>query len=386
MTYRKQTVLKEQNVNAEIQKLSESIIYENHEQGGEAWQARFPGLVQLNNSELLVTFELSKTLDVSPAHVYISRSLDMGKNWQFQGPLNDVAKRDLKFNITEALKPTVLKDGSLIAVGYRFHQPDLNAPICNPDTGGLLWGPNLVSFSTDNGKIWTEPQQISHNCPETLEVSGPCCQLTNNDLVAIGPPFRLWDGSNPTGEGGVVLRSSDGGLTWNDSERYYIDKINGTHPFESRFCEMQPGRLVSIAWAYNIEQNRHYTNHVTVSRDYGHTWSKPIDTGHMGQASNLMWLKDDLLLTIHAHRAGDIGLYVRLIDFKDDKWNMLAEKVIWGGGKKDDEAKNLAEQFGALKFGQPSLLRLDNGEILACHWCKEDGLAKIKMHCLIINL
>ena len=105
-----------------------------------------------------------------------------------------------------------------------------------------------------------------------------------------------------------------------------------------------------------------------------------------GQASNLMYLRDNQLLTIHAHRAGEIGLYVRLIDFKNDKWKMVEEMVIWGKAPAQDTSKGIIEQFASLKFGQPSLLRLENGEILATHWCLEDCLGKIKTHRLKLNL
>ena len=36
--------------------------------------------------------------------------------------------------------------------------------------------------------------------------------------------------------------------------------------------------------------------------------------------------------------------------------------------------------FLSLKFGQPSLLPLGNGEILATHWIVEDCLGKIRTH------
>ena len=150
---------------------------------------------------------------------------------------------------------------------------------------------------------------------------------------------------------------------------------------------MQDGRLVAIVWAYNMQESKHYTNHVTVSHDNGYTWSEPINTGHMGQSSNLMWVKEEMLMTIHSHRAGkNVGLYVRLIDFTEDVWNMLDEKVIWGNVIAQDGHESIADQIAGLQFGQPSLLPLNNGEILAYHWGKENGQANIKAHRLKLNL
>jgi len=149
---------------------------------------------------------------------------------------------------------------------------------------------------------------------------------------------------------------------------------------------MQPGKIVSLVWAFDIEANKHLANHFTVSHDDGYTWSDPIDTGIMGQASHLIYLNDNLILSIHAHRANDVGLYVRLIDFKDDQWKVVKEEMIWGNANAQDTSKGFVEQFANLKFGQPSLLRLENNELLATHWCVEECMYKIKTHRLKINL
>lgn len=70
-----------------------------------------------------------------------------------------------------------------------------------------------------------------------------------------------------------------------------------------------------------------------------------------------MWLGDARLLTIHCHRASaPTRLFVRLIDFKNDKWNVKEEKVIWGGAVAQDTNKSMTEQFLDLEFGQASLL------------------------------
>jgi hypothetical protein len=56
----------------------------------------------------------------------------------------------------------------------------------------------------------------------------------------------------------------------------------------------------------------------------------------------------------------------------------LNEKAIWGKAKAQDTSKNIIDQFANLKFGQPSLLRLSNDEILATFWCIENCLGTIK--------
>lgn len=369
-----------------IQKTDECIVYKNPIPLLRSRQAKFPGVTLLPSGELIVLFAIGEAFDAADSKTYVSRSSDQGKSWQFQGALYNPELLPKDLNISEDLKPTLLDDGTLVAMGCRYHRPDADTPISNTETGGLLRGDNVISFSRDEGKTWSVPEVIDRGCSELVETSGPCIQTQSGHLIAIGCPFKNWDGSNPIGQTGVLLRSTDQGKSWDGSGRFFETPDNSLSPWESRICEMSPGRLVSIAWTFNIAANKHLANHVTVSHDDGYTWSSPIDTDIMGQASNLMPFGNNRLLTIHAHRAGDVGLYVRLVDFTNDQWQVIDETVIWGAAKAQDTSKGFIEQFGDLQFGQPSLLQLENGEVLATHWCVEGGQHIIKTHRLNISL
>ncbi len=369
-----------------IEKIAEHTIYASCETQQPPLHARMPGVAQASSGELIAMFQLSEVIDETIAHNYMSRSSDLGKTWQFQGDMYDTSDAGVDFDFDENLKPLLLADGSLIAVGYRYNRPDISIPICNRDTGGFLAGPNLVSFSIDDGKTWTIPKAIDCGIPEKLEIAGTAMQARSGDILAIGAVFKNLDGSNPTGQVGVLIRSKDNGVNW-DSSIYYNDRVKGTTPYEARICEMQDDRLVAIVWAFSHKEEKNYPNHVVVSHDNGYTWSDPLDTGHMAQSTGLMWVKDELLMTIHCHRACEnAGLYIRLIDFTDDKWNVVEEKLIWTPAQAQSNTGTIADQVGALQFGQAELLRLNNGEILATHWGIENGLAKIKTHRLKLNL
>ena len=125
-----------------------------------------------------------------------------------------------------------------------------------------------------------------------------------------------------------MLRSPDQGRTWSDDELFY--SWRNITPYEARICEMQPGRLVVILWAYDAATDRNLPNQVTFSTDNGRSWSEPENTGHMAQSSSLVWLGGDFLASIHAHRGSDPGLYVRLVDFSKNRWKVVEERVIWG--------------------------------------------------------
>jgi hypothetical protein len=61
------------------------------------------------------------------------------------------------------------------------------------------------------------------------------------------------------------------------------------------------------------------------------------------------------------------------------------EAVIWGKASAQDTSRNIIDQFAALKFGQPSLLRLNDDEFMATHWCVENCMYKIKTHRFIFK-
>jgi hypothetical protein len=366
-----------------IDYLEPLIVYDNPKPHVHSRHGYHPGIAELPNGELIALFLFAEAFEAPNGTTYVSRSADGGRTWNLQGPLYD--KSVLGFETTDTMKPRVLSNGTLIATGYRFHRRDLEQAIAIPETGGFQPGDNIVSFSGDGGHSWTVPACIPRSRPELLELSGACIETASGDLVATAGFYNMPDGANPSGRFGAVLRSRDRGKTWDD-RTLFLPPLEIT-PWETRVCEMQPGRLVAILWAYESARQRHLTNRVVVSHDNGYTWSPMIDTGHMGQASSLMYLGGEYLLSIHAHRGEDPGIYVRVVDFTEDRWNVVDEVVIWGrgAGAQTRSGQEMAAMFQSLRFGQPSILRLRSGDFLASHWSIEEGQGKIRTHRLRIN-
>ena len=369
-----------------LEKLDEFCVYENPNPVLRARCAKFPGLIRLPSGELIALFELGEAFEAVDCRTVISRSADSGKNWRLQGELYETAKLGLPFPVSETLKPLLLRDGNILATGYRFHRQDAEKTVGNPETSGVLPGDVVVTGSNDHGRTWTLPQVIEHGFPETVELSGPCIETASGDIVGIGALFKMWDGRHPSEQHDILIRSRDKGRTWDTRGRFFTTPGKNIAPYEARIVEMQPGRLVTISWAYDLDRNRNLPNLITVSHDNGHSWSAPIDTGIHGQASNLTWLGGDRLLMINTQREGKIGLYVRLVDFKNEVWKVKDESLIWGNGVSETNSENFIDHCQGLRFGQPSLLSLGGDELLAYHWCIENNLYVIKAHRLRLHL
>ena len=155
------------------------------------------------DGELICLFVIGEAFESPDSTTWIARSKDEGRAWTLQGRLYDKEMDGL--DTSDCLKPTLLHDGSLIAIGYCFHRDDPEMPISIPDTGGILPGGDLISFSRDSGYNWSIPDIIPRGYPELLELSGPCIQLRSGDLLAAAALYRMPDGSSPSGHFGALF-------------------------------------------------------------------------------------------------------------------------------------------------------------------------------------
>jgi len=356
-------------------------IYENPIPNLVSRHAYFPGLARTPSGDIVALFPIGEAFDSWSNSIYVSRSNDNGRTWVLEGPMYE--ELELGHIGPCSIKPTLLGNGTLIATGYGFYRKDPEV-FMNPETGGFPHGPNIVSFSEDEGRDWSLPAIIPLSRPELIETSGPCIQLKNGELIATGCTFPTWDGTYPSGRIGVVLRSKDNGRSWDDRTLFYKSEKTNINAYETRSCQMPDGRIVTIIWFLDENSGRSLTNHIVVSRDDGITWSEPIDTGITGQASNVISLRDNLLLSIHCYREENTGLYVNLVDFSNDIWRTIAASKIWGKAPAR-HIVSLKDMGKNLKFGQPSLLPLGNDEFLAVHWAVEDCLGKILAHRIRVN-
>ena len=343
------------------------VVWDNPVPSFMSRHAYFPGMVRLPAGEIFAMFPVGQAFESWDQRMYCTRSADNGRTWNDAVEMFSDTMKGMR-----TIKPALLDDGSLLAVGYEFVKTG-NCWI-NTDPPSR----NIISFSNDNGNHWTPVRELCHDYPEVLEFSGPALQLQNGELLVVGAPVPMCDGSRPSGIAGIALRSTDRGKSWGDAAVYF--EHSSIVPLEARLAQMTDGRVIAIVWALDEEKGVCRNNHVVVSADNGRTWTAPIDTGIGAQASNILPLEGDFLLSVHAHRESEpAGVFVRVVDFRNNRWNTVSEQCIWSGIPAmrvrgyDDMGTNL-------KFGQPSILKLGNGEFLAYHWSVQNGQGRILAH------
>ena len=349
--------------------LDEVTIYQNPAPLLVSRQAIFPGIVQLADGELVALFTIGEAFDSANTRAYMTRSSDEGRTWS--APTRPWQK-ETSPQESESFKPLLLRDGTLVATGYVFVRPTPTTPVVDPDTFELLRLRNKVAFSSDGGRSWSEPDYFDVE-GEPLELSGPCIELSSRRLLGATAPFHL----RKDGHAGWIIASDDKGRSWFKLSEFYRSPGTNVATWECRLCEMSPGRVAVIAWAYDNATGANRDNILALSDDGGETF-RTIETGVHGQASNVLWLGGDKLLTIHAHREAPIGLVVRRVDLRSGTFAIEEELDLLRKTDMASETADIRKQFASLKFGQPSLLRLASGDILAACWSFENSQYVIK--------
>ena len=355
-------------------------IYQNPSPAARSRQALFPGVVKLPNGELLTMFSIAEAFEAANNRTYVSRSGDLGNTWSAPVMLYDQVKMGITRQLSDYYKPCVLANGNVIATGYGFYRgnPDESISDIANATGELPDGVNLISFSNDNGHTWSIPRKMKLELERGLELSGQAVQLNDGRLVIAASEFSL----KAEKQMGYSFASRDNGVSW------YKQGIFFCHPpiaaWEVRICELEHNKIGLIFWAHDLSKEKNLPNHFITSDDGGVTWNNPINTGIRGQSSNLLYLGDSQLLTIHAHREKDApGIYIRHVDISNNQFKVLAEENIWSG--LSNHEGDIIEQFQNLKFGQPSLIKLSNSEFLVAYWCWEKTMFVIKSHLITIG-
>ena len=334
-------------------------------------QAAFPGLVRLDNGELLALISIGQAFDAADMRAHVVRSTDNGRSWSAPTPLHTPdPEAELE---SESFKPLKLRDGTLIATGYVFVRPDMLTPIVDAETLSVLPMRNKISVSNDSGQTWSPPRNFSVD-GAPLELSGPAIELASGRLLAAAAPFHLAE----NGHEGWIIASDDKGESWTKLSTFFRSPEGAIGAWECRLAEIAPDTVAVLFWAYDNRAQRNLTNHIALSRDGGRSFAPAIDTGIGGQASNLMPLGADRLMSIHCHREPPVGLIVRELALAENSVRVVQERPIFAEDSMGSRTGDIAGQFGSLRFGQPSLLRLSEDEVLAAWWQVENCQHVIK--------
>lgn len=369
-----------------VKHIFSSVIYENPLPQLRARNAAFPGICRLHDGKILATFQIGQAFESVDGTSYASISGDEGRTWSAPARMFD--KESESVPLTDVCKPAVLSDGRAIVFGYQYFRPDPELPIGNPKTGGLLEDEIFYSVSEDGGKSWGERKAVDCAWHHSVEASAPLYVLADGSWASPITGFAKWDGSSAGRNCGRLIRSFDGGKTWNDDTVCTAFPGDCVTCFEQRLCQLGDGTIVVISWNENTKTGERMNNHVTISTDNGKSFGAPVDTGVRGQASSLLALGGNRFLSIHSMRrdTDKPGILFALGEIRDGKYILHSKELVWTPGTPVTKDGHMAEIFAFLKFGQPGAIKLPDGKILMTHWYAEDGVYKVVANCYELSV
>ena len=144
---------------------------------------------------------------------------------------------------------------------------------------------------------------------------------------------------------------------------------------------------MAACWAYDYKIKANLPNRYAFSQDEGHSYSRAFDSPLRGETCTPVALPDNHILCVY-RRMDKPGLWSHLAKIDGQTWQPLTESQLWGRAveaHKTDSDSMLA-QMSTLRFGYPSVIRLENGEIAVVFWCVEDCVSNIRWFRLAIEI
>ncbi len=328
----------------------------------------FPQAVQLPDGDVLCSFSVGGGANVTGGTDW-ARSTDGGLTWTHEGT---ILPHDPRTNLANFLKLSLARDGGTVYAYGATIDDDLTDPFGHRDADAVL------CRSIDAGRTWSPPTPVPMplDCP--LEVSYAALTLQSGRLLA---PAGTLPHPDRLGEHVFVAISDDGGVTWPQHSVPFHDESGKLGFFEHKFAQLPSGRVLATAWTVTLGDYRDQPNSFVLSDDDGLTWGPVHSTGIHGQTMTPLPLGDDRLLVLYNRRHGDQAIVACLVTFNEQSWQVRHEAILYDAHaryRRPEDVETGIDELDSFAFGFPTAVPLQDGNVLATHWCVEDGVCGIR--------
>jgi hypothetical protein len=363
-----------------IEIVKEGVVYRNPNPGYSYRFASHPHALQLSANELVCAFQRGEAMYAPDLEFVFSRSTDGGDTWHEEAILTRPESDGIPYSYHD---PFLSRHGSTLVIGaYRDDRSDAEHPLFNEETGGIFPGENFLMRSEDNGRTWSEPQAIQLPGEGVFTPSGVITETSDGRWFWLFDRWHSYHESGPYRPQMVGFFSDDNGLTWVDPV-IVADCKQGKGFWHGKTMRLHDGRWFSLFWSTELGSLSTLTLHRNFGSPDAREWSTPEPTNVPGQTHWPVELDDGTLAMIYTNReSSQPGFFTTLSQDGGLNWDLENQVCVWDATGRDKlgvvSLEDYPRSHDSVAFGAPTLMRLENGDLLAVYWCTEMSITHIR--------
>jgi hypothetical protein len=328
----------------------------------------FPAILRLCNGTLCVTARIGSGKDTADGNVGIWTSHDSGRTWS--GPRIPF-KTDFggKKGCLRAGFISELPGGRLLLTLAWVDRSVEGRLLYNAKTGGLCEMFPVTSESMDGGATWSPLRKVDLQpivFPAAL--TGPTLLLADGCLACQFECQKPWDAPGPIFNFSTFKLSHDNGRTWSEHVLMQGKPVENKVYWDQRIAQFSDGRMIALYWTYDTVENRDYSIHMSFSDRTGRSWSKPVDTGLIGQIACPIICDDNHIIMLYVRRDDRREILARASFDGGRIWDPGSEISIYRQGGSVSDSKDLFDAMNQWSYGHPSGIVLDENTIAAVYY------------------
>ncbi len=331
----------------------------------------FCGLTVLPNGTLLAGARLASAKDSPDGNIGIWISNDAGKTW-FGPNLPFQTEWEEKRGCLRAGNITPITDEHWMMALLWVDRRVTGRPMYNSATGGLCEMFPVLSETHDAGKSWTPLRRLAPS-PGQLPTAlcGPILQLEDGTLACPLEIQKEYDDPGPIFNHSVLLLSHDGGNTWPERVLVAGEPLEDRVYWDQRIAMLGNGNLINTFWTYHTKQEHDMNVHVSFSHDNARTWSRPVDTGIIGQIAEPVVIHSRHIILLYVRRDREQRLMARESHDSGHSWDRDSEICFYEHLAGKGHSSNLFNAMSEWSFGHPKGIKLSENELFAVFYAGE---------------
>lgn len=356
-----------------VETLGEGFVSHRPENGPTA-MAGGPRCARTQQGDLICTFMVQSQLGINDFKPMLARSNNDGLSWSEP----DLIWPHLvdSYSIFGSVGRSAGNDLLFFGTRYPIERP--GEPNWCDATQGLKQNELFWARSSDGGATWSEPYPVPMPFPGSAEQTSPICVARDGAWHACYSPYNTFDPNvKPDRNQVVLLTSRDQGRTWG-----HTAMLRWAEPWataaEAWVVELADGRLLGTCWNLNQKDGSDFPNAFGISEDGGRSWFPTRSTGIRGQSTALCPLPDGRALFVYNQRKhGDPGVRLAAVRPTPDDFGVEWDHLLWRAPQPPPGTREHSA-WTHFSFGEPSVLLLPDGALLAVLWCRGAGGSGIR--------